>query len=137
MLDFLGPQVFDLFGLVLGYVGRPLQRQRARRLARRGKLNCVLFSPSNDAVMPTSVISGSVEVFSGRLCIWKETDLWVTGIDLPGESGPGERRADSDLWFRPASRIFTLQTHRGTVKLAVLDWQADWVIAQLGFQGQR
>jgi len=133
VLDFLGPQVFDLFGLVLGYIGRPLQRQRATRLARRGMLNCVLSSPSNDSVLPTRVVTGSVEVLPGRLRLWEETDLWIKAIDLPGDAGPGERRHVSDLWFRPPSRIFTLHTYRGTVRLTVLEWQADWVINQLGF----
>jgi hypothetical protein len=54
--DILGPPVFDL--AILGYsrfVGEPLQRRRARRLAKRGKIRCVLFGADNPRVLPTRV----------------------------------------------------------------------------------
>jgi hypothetical protein len=51
--------------LLAGYIGRPLQRMRARRLARRGKVRSVLFSPSNPRVLKTIVLDGAAEVGVG------------------------------------------------------------------------
>jgi hypothetical protein len=64
----LGPQIFDLLIIVFSkFVGRPLQRLRAKRLAMRGKVNCVLFAPENPRVMRGRFVSGAAEVWPGRI----------------------------------------------------------------------
>lgn len=132
-MDVLGVQVFDVIGLLFSrVVGRPAQRWRARRLARKGKVNCVLFAPSSPSVLPRRLLSGAAEISPGRLHLY-DADLWVTGVELPGDAGPGEDRSDGDLLFRPPARTFTLRTHRGTVRWTVLAWQADWAVDRLGF----
>ena len=134
MHDVLGPAVFDV--AITGYsrlVGLPMQRVRARRLAKRGKIRSVLFSASNPRVLPTRMLDGAAEVWEGRIRLWG-TDLWVQDVQLPAESGPSRERADGDLLFRPRTSIFTLRTHNGHVKWAVLEWQADTALAMLGYR---
>jgi hypothetical protein len=143
MYDVLGPAVFDV--AIAGYsglVGRPLQRRRARRLAQGGKIRSVLFAPDNPRVLPTRVLDGAAEVWEGRIRLWT-ADLWIQDVELPAEVGPLEtfdakgriRRSDGDLWFRPRTSVYTLRTHQGRVKWAVLDWQADTALELLGFPG--
>jgi hypothetical protein len=142
--DFLGPAVFDV--AIVAYsrlVGEPLQRRRALRLAKGGKIRCVLFGADNPRVMPTRVLDGAAEVWERRIRLWS-ADLWVQDVELPPTAGPLEvfdekgrlRRSDGDLLFRPRTRVFTLRTHQGRVKWAVLDWQADTALAMLGFSGE-
>lgn len=141
MFDFLLPPVFDVgIAVYSRLVGRPLQRHRARRLAKSGKIRCVLFATDGPAVLPTRVLDGVAEVWDGRIRLWK-VDLWIQDVAGPPEAGPLDnvddkgrfRPSDGDLLFRPPTWIFTLRTHRGCVKWAVLDWQAEAAIAMLGF----
>lgn len=131
--DFLGPAVFDVaIEAYSGLVGRPLQRVRAKRLARRGKIRSVLFDPENPRVLPTKVIFGAAEVWERRIKLF-DADLWIQDVEGPPEHGPTERRSDGDLIFRPKTLIYTLSTHRGTVKWTVLEWQAEDAMRMLGF----
>jgi hypothetical protein len=51
-------------------VGRPLQRLRARRLAKRGKIRSILFAADNPRVLPARVLDGVAEVWEGRIRLW-------------------------------------------------------------------
>jgi hypothetical protein len=131
--DFLGPAIFDV--IIEGYsafVGRPLQRLRAKRLARRGKIRSVLFDPENPRVLPTRLLFGAAEVCERRIQLF-DADLWVQGVEGPPVHGPARERSDGDLIFRPKTLIYTLRTHRGTVKWTVLEWQAEHALTLLGF----
>lgn len=131
--DFLGPAIFDvIIEAYSGFVGRPLQRLRARRLARRGKIRSVLFDPENPRVLPTRVLFGAAEVWDGRIKLF-DADLWVQGVEGPPEHGPARERSDGDLIFRPKTLIYTLRTHQGAVKWTVLEWQAELALTLLGF----
>lgn len=144
MIDFLGPAVFDVLIEIYGrFVGRPWQRVRARRLARRGKIRCALFSPAPATVLHTRSLDGSAEVWEGRIRLWG-AEVWVQGVEFPGEPGPLSdvddkgrvRPAEGTLTFRPKTTIFNLRTHNGTVRWAVLDWQAEEALLMLGFGPQ-
>ncbi|HSE69933.1 MAG TPA: hypothetical protein VLA97_04175 [Nocardioidaceae bacterium] len=122
-------------------VGRPLQRCRARRLAQQGKIRSVLFDPDGPGVLPSDRIDGAAEVWPGRIRLW-DADVWVQGVELPPQAGPlepfdeeGTFRPETrgDLLFRPRTCIYTLRTHKGRVKWAVLDFQADSALDMLGF----
>ncbi len=141
MIDLLPPVVFDLFIEAYGLLaGRPLQRRRARRLAKRGKIRSVLFGANPAGVLPSQSLDGAAEVWEGRIRLW-DADLWVQDVDLPPEAGPlkdlddrgNVRPSDGNLAFRPKTAIFTLRTHRGHVRWTVLAWQADEALAMLGF----
>jgi hypothetical protein len=110
MYDVLGPAVFDV--AIAGYsglVGRPLQRRRALRLAKGGKIRSVLFAADNPRVLPTRVLDGAAEVWEGRIRLWG-TDLWIQDVAFPPVSGPRDmseelgrfRRSDGDLLFSPS-----------------------------------
>jgi hypothetical protein len=93
----LGPQIFDLLIIAVSkFVGRPLRRPRAKRLARRGKVNCVLFAPENPRLMRGRFVSGAAEVWPGRLRLW-DADLRIQRVDLPGNRAQ-PRRSDGDIW---------------------------------------
>jgi hypothetical protein len=124
-------------------VGRPLQRLRARRLAKRGKIRSILFAADNPGVLPARVLDGVAEVWEGRIRLWG-ADLWIQDVELPPEAGPlgvfdeiSRRRPrsdwDGDLVFGPRTWVYTLRTHQGRVRWAVLDWQAGTALAMLGF----
>jgi hypothetical protein len=121
-------------------MGRPWQRRRARRLAKRGKIRCALFGASNPGVLPTRALDGAAEVWEGRIRLW-DADLWVQDVEFPPEPGAFVKLdekgrhwpADERLLFCPPTLVYTLRTHRGRVKWAVLDWQADTALAMLGF----
>lgn len=86
------------------------------------------------------MLDGAAEVWDGRIRLW-DADLWVQDVEFPPELGAVERRdekgrhwpADERLLFGPPTLVYTLRTHRGRVKWAVLDWQADTALAMLGF----
>jgi hypothetical protein len=141
MYDVLGPAVFDV--VIAGYsglAGRPLQRRRARRLAKSGRIRSVLFAADNARVLPTSLLDGAAEVWEGRIRLWG-TDLWIQDVEFPPVSGPRDmseelgrfRRSDGNLLFGPRTWIYTLRTHQGRVRWAVLDWQAETALTMLGF----
>lgn len=122
-------------------VGRPLQRRRARRLAKQGKIRSVLFDPDGPDVLPSDRVDGAAEVWPGRIRLW-DAHVWVQGVEFPPQAGPLEQfdeegkfrpQTGGDLLFRPRTWIYTLRTHKGRVKWAVLDFQADTALDMLGF----
>ena len=127
MHDFLGPAVFDV--AIEAYslaVGRPLQRRRARRLAKRGKVRSVLFGAEFPGILPTTRLDGAAEVWEGRIRLWN-ADLWVQDVELPPTLGVYTRLtekgrhhpADERMLFCPPTLVYTLRTHRGRVKWSV------------------
>jgi len=133
VFDFLGTAIFDVvIDIYSTLVGRPLQRLRAKRLGRRGKIRSVLFDPENPRVLPTRVLMGAAEVWDGRIRLF-DADLWVQGIEGAPESGPSPERSNGDLIFRPKTLIYRLRTHNGTVRWTVLELQAEHALTLLGF----
>jgi hypothetical protein len=125
------------------FVGRPLQRLRARRLAKRGKIRSILFAADKPGVLPARVLDGVAEVWEGRIRLWG-ADLWIQDMELPPEAGPlgvfdenSRRRPradwDGDLVFGARTWVYTLRTHQGRVRWSVLDWQAGTALTMLGF----
>lgn len=90
-------------------------------------------------MLPTRMLDGAAEVWEGRIRLW-DADLWVQEVELPPTPGTFTRLdakgrhwpADERLLFRPAAWVYTLRTHRGHVKWAVLDWQAETALPMLG-----
>lgn len=105
--------IVDVFTEVFSaLVGRPLQRVRARRLARRGKFRCALFGPENPRVLPTRRLFGAAEVWEGRIKLFT-ADLWIQGVEGHPERGPRAEHSDGDLLFRPKTLITRCGRTRG------------------------
>ena len=118
---------------VMRYVGRPAQRWYAERMKRECLVHCVLYDPSDAAMIPGDVLAGVADVSPGRLSIWGAAPLQVEAVGWPAATTLGEARSAADQLLRAPSRTLTLHTAVGTVKCAVRDWQADWVLSRLGF----
>lgn len=140
----IGPEIIDwIIYLFARWIGRPLQRVRAKRLMGEGRLMCRLSSPSATAVLspqrppvvPMNSLAGAAEI-SHRSLRLKGMKFSISAIEQPGRQGPEEKGGSSDLMFSPPSRIFTLHVNGGTVDWTVLDWQAEWAVSQLGFDYQ-
>lgn len=127
--------VFIIEGAILVFrivIGRPVQRWRARRLATRRRVTCVLRRDKGSAALSVPQLGGAARLSYRRIRLIGE-DLTVVDVELPGTRVPAGLQDPGYLWFSPHTRVVKLHTPRGTCTWAVLEWQADWALEQIGF----
>lgn len=71
-----------------------------------------------------------------NLSVWRGGRLGA-GVESAVEHGPNRDRGGGNLLFCPATRIYTLRTHNGTVKWAALASQVEDALALLEFAKNR
>lgn len=123
--------MIDLFiELIAALIGRPFQRQRAKRLIIEGRAQCVLSYPIPRSALRESRMSGVAKFSPGSI----ELNGWRThilSIELPGRKGFDLAKPDTRMFCGPPQSIYSVVTQRGSMELTLMRAHAPDVLRLL------